>query len=84
FYPYGICTDLLGHILVCSNPSFSIIFMSGDNTVTLLDQHGQFLFLILTERQGVGFYRGLCVDDENNLHVGQDNTNTVTVYKYLQ
>nr|XP_034312097.1 uncharacterized protein LOC105328801 [Crassostrea gigas] len=79
FNPFGICTDLLGHILVCSSPLF---LMSGDSTVYLLDQHGQFLFLILTEQ--LRFYLGLCVADENNLHVGQYNTNTVTVYKYLQ
>eukprot|EP00105_Crassostrea_gigas_P041047 XP_019925195.1 PREDICTED: uncharacterized protein LOC109619492 [Crassostrea gigas] len=84
FNPYGICTDLLGHILVCSNPPFGNFLMSGDNKVNLLDQHGQFLSLILTAQQGVGFYLGLCVADENNLHVGQHNTNTVKVYKYLQ
>nr|XP_034312096.1 uncharacterized protein LOC117684377 isoform X2 [Crassostrea gigas] len=84
FYPYGVCTDLLGHILVCSNPPFGNSLMSGDNTVRLLDQHGQFLSLILTAQLGVRFYQGLCVDDENNLHVGQGYTNTVTVYKYLQ
>nr|XP_034312101.1 uncharacterized protein LOC109619492 isoform X2 [Crassostrea gigas] len=84
FYPYGICTDLLGHILVCSIPFLGKVLMSGDNTVNLLDQDGQFLFLKLPLRPGVSFYCGLCVDDENNLHVGQDDTNTVTVYKYLQ
>uniref|UniRef100_K1PKI3 Tripartite motif-containing protein 3 n=1 Tax=Magallana gigas TaxID=29159 RepID=K1PKI3_MAGGI len=34
--PYGICTDVLGHILVCDNIS---------ETVHLLDQDGQFLSL---------------------------------------
>ncbi|XP_065922246.1 uncharacterized protein [Magallana gigas] len=82
--PYGICTDLLGHILVCNCPRFGTFLMPGDNTVHLLDQDGQFLFLILPLRPAVGFYCGLCVDDENNLHVGQRDTNTVTVYKYLQ
>uniref|UniRef100_K1PG36 Tripartite motif-containing protein 3 n=1 Tax=Magallana gigas TaxID=29159 RepID=K1PG36_MAGGI len=80
--PYGICTDVLGHILVCD-------FFS--KTVHLLDQDGQFLSLLLTEQQGVKDPCSVCVDDENNLWVGQeyDNmgqfyTNTVTVYKYLQ
>nr|XP_034306152.1 uncharacterized protein LOC109617037 [Crassostrea gigas]XP_034306153.1 uncharacterized protein LOC109617037 [Crassostrea gigas] len=75
FNPYGICTDLLGHILVCDNVS---------KTVHLLDQDGQFLSLLLTSQQGVECPRSVCVDDENNLWVGQRDTNTVTVYKYLQ
>uniref|UniRef100_K1Q861 Tripartite motif-containing protein 3 n=1 Tax=Magallana gigas TaxID=29159 RepID=K1Q861_MAGGI len=75
FKPYGICTDVLGHIMVCDFKS---------KTVHLLDQDGQFLSLLLTEQLGVYGPRSVCVDDENNLWVGQCNTNTVTVYKYLQ
>eukprot|EP00105_Crassostrea_gigas_P002376 XP_011414879.1 PREDICTED: tripartite motif-containing protein 3 [Crassostrea gigas] len=75
FTPFGICTDVLGHILVCDVIS---------KTVHLLDQDGQFLSLLLTEQQGVEDPCSVCVDDENNLWVGQDFTNTVTVYKYLQ
>ncbi|XP_062577462.1 uncharacterized protein LOC134239297 [Saccostrea cucullata] len=75
FLSYGICTDVLGHILVCDG-----FFIS--NTVHLLDQDGQFLSLLLTPQQGVPFPRSVCVDDENNLYVGQYNT--LTVYKYLQ
>ena len=74
FRPWGICTDVLGHILVCDIAS---------KTVHLLDQDGGFLFFILSEQQGIEHPRGVCVDDENNLYVGQLN-NTVTVYKYLQ
>ncbi|XP_065938534.1 E3 ubiquitin-protein ligase TRIM71-like [Magallana gigas] len=73
--PFGICTDVLGHILVCDSIS---------NKVHLLDQDGQFLSLILTPQRGVTYPRSVCVDDENNLWVGQSNTNTVTVSKYLQ
>ncbi|XP_011430215.3 tripartite motif-containing protein 5-like [Magallana gigas] len=73
--PHGICTDVLGHILVCDENS---------ETVDLLDQDGQFLSLLLTPQQGVTCPRSLCVDDENNLWVGQHYTNTVTVFKYLQ
>ena len=72
--PWGICTDILGHILVCDNVS---------KTVHLLDQDGGFLSIILLPQQGIGYPRGLCVDDENNLYVGQFNTNKVTMYKYL-
>nr|XP_022336261.1 uncharacterized protein LOC111132730 [Crassostrea virginica] len=75
FWPYGICTDVLGHILVCDYDS---------NTVHLLDQDGRFLSVILSPQQGIKYPFGVCVDDENNLHVGQANTNTVKVYKYLQ
>ncbi|XP_078311977.1 uncharacterized protein LOC111135531 [Crassostrea virginica] len=74
FYPFGICTDVLGHILVCEGIS---------NTVDLLDQDGGFLSAILSIQQGITSLRGVCVDDENNLYVGQRDTNTVTVYKYL-
>ncbi|XP_062606779.1 uncharacterized protein LOC134268530, partial [Saccostrea cucullata] len=70
--PYGICTDVLGHILVCVS-----------NAVHLLDQDGQFLSLLLTEQE-VYHPRSVCVDTENNLYVGQYDTNTLTVHKYLQ
>nr|XP_022343915.1 uncharacterized protein LOC111136994 isoform X3 [Crassostrea virginica] len=75
FRPWGICTDVLGHILVCD-------FYS--NTVDLLDQDGGFLSVILSSQQGITSPRGVCVDDENNLYVGQTLTTTVTMYKYLQ
>uniref|UniRef100_K1PR27 Tripartite motif-containing protein 3 n=1 Tax=Magallana gigas TaxID=29159 RepID=K1PR27_MAGGI len=74
FTPYGICTDVLGHILVCDEIS---------NTVHLLDQDGRVLSLLLTEQQGVKniYPRSVCVDDEKNMWVG-DVDNTVKVYKY--
>ncbi|XP_078311136.1 uncharacterized protein LOC111135983 [Crassostrea virginica] len=75
FRTYGICTDVLGHILVCDTFSKS---------VHLLDQDGGFLSFLLSSQQGIERPRGLCVDDENNLYVGQCFPKTVTVYKYLQ
>nr|XP_022340414.1 uncharacterized protein LOC111135022 isoform X3 [Crassostrea virginica] len=75
FRPFGICTDVLGHILVCDWAS---------EFVHLLDQDGGFLSIILSSQQGIKDPRGVCVDDENNLYVGQRSTNSVTVYKYLQ
>nr|XP_034310295.1 E3 ubiquitin-protein ligase TRIM71 isoform X5 [Crassostrea gigas] len=75
FYPRGVCTDRLGHILMCDIYS---------NTVHLLDQDGQFLCLLLKQQQGAWSPCSVCVDDEDNLIVGQWKTNTVTVYKYLQ
>ena len=74
FQLWGICTDVLGHILVCDSVS---------KTVHLLDQDGGFLSVILSEQQGIDHPFGVCVDDENNLYVGQLNK-TVTIYKYLQ
>lgn len=73
--PYGICTDILGHILVCDINS---------NTVQLLDQDGQFLTLLVTSQNGIENPLCVCVDDDNNLHVGYGDSNTVIVYKYLQ
>ncbi|XP_022317768.2 uncharacterized protein LOC111120980 [Crassostrea virginica] len=75
FHPYGICTDVLGHILVCH---------VNTNTVHLLNHDGRFLSLLLTLQQGVLCPFSACVDNENNLYVGQLLTNTVTVYKYLK
>nr|XP_022308900.1 uncharacterized protein LOC111114736 [Crassostrea virginica] len=75
FRPWGICTDVLGHILVCEGLS---------NVVHLLDQDGEFLSVILSQQQGIESPCGVCVDDENNLYVGQYGTSKVTVYKYLQ
>ena len=73
FTPFGICTDVLGHILVCYS-----------YTVDLLDQDGRFLFIILSSQQRIYNPCGVCVDAENNLYVGERNTNPVTVFKYLR
>ncbi|XP_052685924.1 tripartite motif-containing protein 2-like [Crassostrea angulata] len=75
FRPWGLCTDLLGHILVCDHHS---------DTVDLLDQDGQFLCLLLTKQQGITCPYSMCVDDENNLIVGQGISNILRMYKYLQ
>nr|XP_034312077.1 uncharacterized protein LOC117684374 [Crassostrea gigas] len=75
--PYGICTDLLGHIIVCS--SRSIV-----HSVNILNYDGRVLSRLLTPHEGLMSPLGSNVDDQNNLHVGQWNTNKVKVYKYLQ
>ena len=75
FSPWGVCTDVLGHILVCDCHS---------DTVHLLDQNGGFLSVILSSQQGIMSPRGVCVDGGNNLYVGQWGTNKVLVYMYLQ
>eukprot|EP00105_Crassostrea_gigas_P041762 XP_019925910.1 PREDICTED: tripartite motif-containing protein 2-like [Crassostrea gigas] len=65
FDPFGICTDVIGHILVCDDSSY---------TVHLLDQDGQFLSLLLTEQQGVKDPRSVCVDDKKNMWRHSDLT----------
>ncbi|XP_062590548.1 E3 ubiquitin-protein ligase TRIM71-like [Saccostrea cucullata] len=75
FRPYGICTDVLGHILVCDLHT---------NTVHLLEQDGHFLSFLLTEQQRVYAPCSVCVADENNLCVGQQVSKKLTVYKYLK
>lgn len=73
FTPRGLCTDILGHILVCDYKN---------ETVHLLDLNGQFLTLLLTKEQGVDHPLSVCVDVEKNLYVGQ-YASKVLVYKYL-
>ncbi|XP_052696006.1 uncharacterized protein LOC128174506 [Crassostrea angulata] len=74
-YPFGLCTDNSGNIVVCD---------SMKNTIHLLDQDGQFIFQLLTGQHEVKLPRSVCVDDENNIYVGQYNTNALKVYMYLQ
>ncbi|XP_056018363.1 uncharacterized protein LOC125667395 [Ostrea edulis] len=76
FSPRGICKDVLGHVLVCD---------FYNNSVHLLDQDGQFLSLLLTrEQHGIHLPTALCVDDQHNLYLGQCDSNTINVYKYLK
>lgn len=72
FSPYGICSDIFGHILVCDVDS---------NTVHILFQDGQFLAL---HDCSVKYPCSVSVDDESNLHVGWYSTNKVTVYKHRE
>ena len=83
--PLGICTDVLGHILVCDNVS---------KGVQLLDQQGSLLSVIRSPQQrGIQNPYCVCVDDKNNLYVGYVGYDgyaetlpfpiAVTVYKYL-
>nr|XP_022342524.1 uncharacterized protein LOC111136165 [Crassostrea virginica] len=71
--PWGICTDVLGHILVCDVTS------SG---VHLLNKDGKFISFILSSLQGIHGPRCVCADDKNNIYLGQHHTRTVTVYNY--
>nr|XP_022308005.1 uncharacterized protein LOC111114007 [Crassostrea virginica] len=65
FHPRGVCTDILGRILVIhveGNSKRSTVYL-----ISLLDQEGRFLTKLLKERQEL---RCLCVDDKNNIYVG--------------
>ncbi|XP_056018198.1 uncharacterized protein LOC125682793 [Ostrea edulis] len=74
--PWRICTDALSHILV---------YDRNTNTVQMIDKDGHFLSLLLTPQHGINIPRGLNYDDKTHLlWVGSDNTNTVSVYRYLQ
>ncbi|XP_061182649.1 uncharacterized protein LOC133190999 [Saccostrea echinata] len=75
FSPLGICTDVSGHILVCDDIS---------HTIHLLEQDSQFLSFLITPKQKISLFKpcGMCMDDENNLYIGQEYQK-VTVYKYL-
>ena len=51
FWPYGICTVVIGHILVCD---------SVRNTVHIFGLDGGFLSFILSTKQGMDDPRGVC------------------------
>lgn len=76
FNPYGICTDTLGHIIVCDS-----FFNNG--TIDIIDKDGQFLTHLVSQ-PGINRPNSVCVDDKNNLYVGYCASNTLNVYTYLQ
>lgn len=73
FSPTGICNDLLGYVIVCnchrSNPS-----------VHLLNKIGEFLKMIVSDREDVKEPWGLCADDDGNLYIGQKYCNMIKVF----
>ncbi|XP_062608951.1 uncharacterized protein LOC134270721 [Saccostrea cucullata] len=81
FLPHGICTDVLGHILVCNG---FLTFDENCSSVHLLDKDGHILSFLLTPEQCPPYPRALCIDDQHNLWVGGRGSSTVSVYKYLQ
>ena len=77
FWPHGICTDVLSHILLCD---------SYTRTVRMLDRDGQFLSYLLTKQSpGIGYIPHSLRYDVNNhvLWVGSWDENTVSVYRYI-
>ncbi|XP_062571483.1 E3 ubiquitin-protein ligase TRIM71-like [Saccostrea cucullata] len=91
FIPYGICTDVLGNILVCCSCSvfnfgFGVLnspFLH-EHGIHLLNQDGQLLSVLLKSDLVSNKLCALCVDDQSNLIVGSANSPTIRVYKYLK
>ncbi|XP_061171086.1 uncharacterized protein LOC133180632 [Saccostrea echinata] len=81
FIPYGICTDNQGLILVCNGYKDRL---NNCCSVHLLDMDGQFLTLLLTPDQCPYKLRALCFDDQDTLMVGNEDSPTVTLYRYHQ
>ncbi|XP_062593289.1 uncharacterized protein LOC134254781 [Saccostrea cucullata] len=80
FLPCGICTDVLGHILVCNG---FITFKENCSSIHLLDKDGHILSFLLTPEQCPPHPRALCIDDKHNLWVGGWDSSAVYVYRYL-
>ncbi|XP_022345972.2 uncharacterized protein LOC111138342 [Crassostrea virginica] len=74
FFPHGICTDKMGNILVCDNQCKYRIHM--------LNPDGVFLRYLLSKEDGILEPLGLCLDDCNNLWLGQRGKESVTVFKF--
>ena len=70
--PYGVCTDVLSHILVCDNAT---------DTVQMLNKDGEFLSYLLT-REAVTNPRSLSYD-MNTHQLWVVSSNKVCVYRYL-
>lgn len=74
FIPCGVCSDANGEILVCnSSPD--------DLSIHLLNQSGQYLMHLLTKQQ-YGFLkpRALCLDEMQNIYVGDRKKILVVTY----
>ena len=67
FRPYGVCTDVLGRILVSHTGT------DDDSSkiccISLLDRDGRFLTRLLTQPGNSDEFNSLCVDDNNNIYV---------------
>ncbi|XP_062607225.1 uncharacterized protein LOC134269017 [Saccostrea cucullata] len=81
FQPCGICTDVLGHILVC-NGFYG--FCSRFFSIHLMNKDGRFLGFILRPQKCPGAPNTLCIDGEKNLWLGTEDNSSVLVYKYLE
>lgn len=75
FFPRGVCTDTLSHILVCDDNT---------NTVQMVNKDGQFLMILLTEaHNGMNTPLSLCFDNDAHLLWVGSSDSTVSVYRYI-
>ncbi|XP_078320664.1 uncharacterized protein LOC144621415 [Crassostrea virginica] len=79
FYPRGICTDVMSHILVSD-------FVT--DTVQMLDRDGQFLSYVLTEQTPGMDYRPCSLSYDVTTHAvyvgsGSYNNNTMSVCRHI-
>lgn len=75
FWPEGICTDALSHILVCDKNT---------NTVQMLDRDGQFLSCLLIRPSGIFSPVSLCYDATTHRPlVGSSLNYKVCIYRYI-
>ena len=65
FRPRGVCTDVLGRILVIHTDTVDT------ECISLLDHDGQLLTQLLTEQADPDEFvlKSLCVNDKNNIYV---------------
>lgn len=78
YKPFGICTYQSDAIFVCYTRSENIHLVNHYyNQVRITSTHPIVSF---QQEEGVNYPRALCWEDENTLHVGQSNTNTVKVF----
>lgn len=78
YKPFGICTYQSDAIFVCYTRSENIHLVNHYyNQVRITSSHPIVSF---QQEEGVNYPRDLCWEDENTLHVGQSNTNTVKVF----
>ncbi|XP_062570314.1 uncharacterized protein LOC134232384 [Saccostrea cucullata] len=82
FSPSAICTDVLGNILVCGSCRPWHPFV--EHGIHLLNQDGKLLTVLLKSTLRSEEMCALCVDEQNNLIVGRENSPTICVYKYLK
>ncbi|XP_062591393.1 uncharacterized protein LOC134252863 [Saccostrea cucullata] len=66
--PHGLCTDSHGHIIACNWTS----------AIYVINRDGHLLSILGVDTRDV---ISLCIDEEHNLYLGSDCSNTISVYK---
>ncbi|XP_061163235.1 uncharacterized protein LOC133188330 [Saccostrea echinata] len=77
FFPRSVCCDSLMNIILSD---------FGNNSVLLLDKDGKFLMNLLSDKYGLQSPRGVCLDREGKLWVGQgdDGKGECHIVKYIK